>query len=262
MLTFSLILLALLGLCVGSFLNAAVYRVAHKRKLGNDRSICPHCKHVLAAADLVPVLSYLALGGKCRYCHKKISPQYPLVEGITAIVFVLSGVTRSFVDLANPQLNFALLQLLTLLIFEGFLLFVALYDIRYGLILNKVIAPFYLIGILGALVLQYPLTSILAGAGVGAVFFGVLYFVSHGTWIGAGDVKFAPLLGIMVGFPGILLALFVAYVGGALVSLFLIAAKRRKKTDRIPFAGFLVAGGLVALLFGSQIINYYLNFLG
>lgn len=275
-----IIALFLFGLCLGSFVNALIWRVheqakeAEKKKpdqkrlrrlsVLKGRSVCPDCDRQLRAKDLVPVLSWLSTGGKCRYCGRKVSAQYPIVELVTALAFVASYWFW-------PQaLAIGLWQLgifaLWLVIATG-LMALLVYDLRWYLLPNRIIYP--LAGIAGLLALirvstaSEPLQAVVDTAlavVVGGGLFYVLFQVSGGKWIGGGDVKLGWLLGLVLGTPGqAALMIFIAALLGTLVSLPLVVRKKLERNSIIPFGPFLIVGAFVAMLFGQSIIDWYLH---
>jgi len=270
-------ILVVLGLALGSFVNALVWRVRQQEVLldgkqrpsskrlkelsiTKGRSMCPHCNHALAAKDLVPVLSWLWLRGKCRYCHKSIAVEYPLVELATAILFVLSYLWWPRAIEGGEVLMFSLwLALLTGLIA------LLVYDLHWFLLPNRIVYP---LGILAGFwaclaasqandpgrAIVNTLLAVLVGGGI----FYVLFQVSNGKWIGGGDVKLGWVLGLIVATPSkALLLIFVAAVLGSLVSVPLVAFKRLKRNSVIPFGPFLIVGAIIAQFFGEQLIDWY-----
>ena len=252
------------GLVIGSFLNAIIYRIKVKKSVWRGRSICPECKKKLKFWDLIPVLSFLFLHGRCRYCHKKISWQYPIVELLTGIVFVL---VFYYQVLSSSSLSlFSLIPLFFYLFIASCLIIIFVYDIKNYIVPDEVIWPAIIISTIytiSAVILYflkykeiyyklYPHTwppvyspwYLLYGALIGAGFFLIIVLVSRGKWMGGGDIKLGLLMGIVLGFPLILLALFIAFVFGALVGIFLIILRRKKMKSQIPFAPFLILGTL------------------
>jgi prepilin signal peptidase PulO-like enzyme (type II secretory pathway) len=238
----------LLGLAVGSFLNCIIYRLEKNESFLKGRSYCPNCHHTLAWQDLIPIFSFLILRGKCRYCGKKISLQYPLVELSTGILFVLI-------------FNVAAFDLRTIyyLIISCFLVIIFIYDLKHYIIPDKVIYPaIALTSIFNFkfLIFKY---SILSAFG-SAAFFLLIFSISRGKWLGFGDVKLGFLMGLFLGFPKILVALFFAYLIGAIIGIGLVLAKKKTLKSEVPFGPFLVTGTFIALFWGNQLINWYLNF--
>lgn len=283
--------LVVLGLCFGSFVNALVWRVReqaaestkkapNKRYLAQlsitrGRSMCPDCHHELRAKDLVPVLSWLSIGGKCRYCRKPIAAQYPLVELLTAGLFVVSYVWWPSVltsrRICPPAQLFQgaswpdnLLFGLWLIMLVGFMALL-IYDLRWLLLPNRIIYPLGVVAVIMALVTVYAaqkpllalLNTLLAVAVGGGIFY-VLFQVSGGKWIGGGDVKLGWLLGLVVGTPArALLLIFIASLGGSVVLLPLLVSKRLKRTSVIPFGPFLILAAIVVVLFGGDLLAWY-----
>ncbi len=255
------------GLVVGSFLNCVIYRLAlpkgrprRKASFLRGRSYCPHCKHILHTRDLIPVLSFIILGGKCRYCRKKISWQYPLVEIATGLLFVL---ILSF----SAEGGQNLLDICFLFLVSCFLIVIFVYDLKHFIIPDKIIYPAIGIALIynfyQLLTTHYPLSTVLNNlyAAFGAaVFFLAIVLVSRGKWMGLGDVKLSFLMGLFLGFPNILIALFFAFLIGAIIGVGLILAKRKTLKSEVPFGPFLVTGTFIALFWGPTIIDWYLNF--
>jgi prepilin signal peptidase PulO-like enzyme (type II secretory pathway) len=245
----------LFGLAVGSFLNCIIYRFEKNESFLKGRSYCPNCHHVLAWQDLIPIFSFLILKGKCRYCGKKISLQYPLVELTTAILFVLI-------------FNMAAFNLRTIyyLMIGCFLIIIFVYDLKHYIIPDKVIYPAIALTLIFnfkfLIFKQFQIFkySILSAFG-SAVFFLLIFSISRGKWLGFGDVKLGFLMGLFLGFPKILVALFFAYFIGAIIGIGLVLAKKKTLKSEVPFGPFLVAGTFIALFFGSQLINWYLGFI-
>lgn len=262
--------LVVFGLCLGSFANALVWRVHEQAKkpgkakkdlsILNGRSMCPYCKHVLAAKDLVPVLSWLSLSGKCRYCGKPISPQYPLVESATAGLFVASYVWWPLA-LHGAQTAIFGLWLGSLVGLVALLV----YDLSWMLLPDRIMYPLGVLAGLSALIsiasAPQPLIAfshtVLAVAVGGGIFY-LLFQLSQGKWIGGGDVKLGWLLGLVVGTPGkAILLIFAASLLGSLISLPLLLSKRLKRNSTIPFGPFLIVGGIIAVLFGTSLLHWY-----
>ncbi|OHA66769.1 MAG: hypothetical protein A3C82_00690 [Candidatus Wildermuthbacteria bacterium RIFCSPHIGHO2_02_FULL_47_12] len=275
------------GLAVGSFLNAFIYRLElreglvltkgkHKPSVMQGRSFCPHCGHTLAWHDLIPLVSFLLLRGRCRYCKLPISWQYPLVEIATALLFVavFSLVVENLVKLSFPQM----FQIGYLWAIAALLIVIFVYDLKHYLIPDKLLFPaiglallwrgfeqfgfeisdLFWIWDLGLWISLPFVQAVLAGFGASAFFFAI-YVLSNGRAMGFGDVKLAFLLGLFLGWPSILAALFFAFCLGAVVGLILIALKKKGPKSEVPFAPFLIAGTAIAFFFGSSIIDWYLG---
>ncbi|OGZ24411.1 MAG: hypothetical protein A2896_01230 [Candidatus Nealsonbacteria bacterium RIFCSPLOWO2_01_FULL_43_32] len=242
------IIIFVLGLMVGSFLNCVIYRLEQEKRFFKGRSYCPDCKHQLRWPDLIPVLSFLSLRGRCRYCQKKISWQYPIVEISTAAIFFL---------IFNFQLSIFNYLILP------FLIVIFVYDLKYYLIPDKVIYPAIgMVLVYDFLKSDIPgMSDFLISAFGAAAFFLFIVLISKGKWMGIGDIKLAFLMGLVLGWPNILAALFLAFMSGAMIGIGLIFLGKKTLKSEVPFGPFLVAGTFISLFFGKIIINWYSHFL-
>lgn len=252
----------MLGLIIGSGINALVYRVHSGKSFLRGRSLCPNCKHQLAVLDLIPVVSYLILKGKCQYCHKPIHWQYPAIELLTATSFTLFFLYSQYIQLAALDSSIMMLRLLVGFVFISYLVFILLYDALYLVIPDSALLSLAPIALLGSwLVFGLDIGHVAIGAAIGFGFFGVMFALSRGRWIGFGDVKFGLVLGMMLGIYGIAIDLFFAYVIGSLFALYILGTKKKHLKDRIAFGPFLALGALVALIFGQAIAVWYVGLL-
>jgi prepilin signal peptidase PulO-like enzyme (type II secretory pathway) len=276
MIVLTYVALAVFGLILGSFVNAFVWRLHEQQELTGKkskatqeklqklsimrgRSMCPNCEHVLAAKDLVPVLSWLSLMGRCRYCRKPVSRQYPVVELATAVLFALSYLwwPLAFHD-------FGLVSFVLWLVFLVGFMILAVYDIRWFLLPDKVVWPLVGLALVQVLVRVFffdgglsAIVEALYGVLIASGFFYGLYVVSKGKWIGGGDVKLGLVIGLLVGGP--LASLFVLYVAsilGTLVSLPMLLNKKMKRSSVIPFGPFLLVATIIVQLFGGHISDW------
>ncbi len=243
-----------LGAIFGSFLTAVVYRVRLEESFVKGRSRCPNCNHQLAVLDLFPIVSWLLLGGKCRYCLKGISWSYPLTEICLGLAFLLAYTASS--QLLTPNLQLALWLIMTV-----FLGFIFIYDARYYLILDQVIVAASIVAIVFNLILGVSPLSMLIGAVVAGGFFLLQFVISRGQWIGGGDIKLGVLMGLLLSWPNVLGALFIAYVTGSIIGLCLVATGKKGMSSQVPFGTFLTVATFIMMLYGQQIISWYLNFL-
>ncbi len=268
---YQLFLLSFLGLCLGSFVNAWLWRFSQNEspqrvKHGqlsvlHGRSICPNCKHTLQWYDLVPLFSWFMLKRKCRYCHTPISWQYPLVELLTALLFVVSFVYWPLLLTSVFSIIFFLLWLLFLVV----LVALAVYDGQHMLLPNQIIAVGWVMTILAVVVsLGVNGAPALYDMVVGSVVFGGLFYVlfqaSSGRWIGGGDVKLGFLLGVwLAGVVPVFLTIFLASILGlilvALTSLF----KSVSVKDHIPFGPMLISATVIIVLFFNEIHAAFLG---
>ncbi len=237
---FIYIFIFLFGLAAGSFLNCVIYRLETGGSFLKGRSFCPHCKHQLGWQDLIPIFSFLWLKGCCRYCQQKISIQYPLVELSTASLFLL-------ISWLIPGIN----QLYWMGI-SCFLILIFVYDLKHYVIPDKVIYPAIAI----AAIFNY---SFWAGALGAAGFFAAIVLISRGRWMGVGDIKLGFLMGLLLGWPDILAALFLAFFIGAIIGIGLVIRGKKNLKSEVPFGPFLVTGTFIALFWGQTIIDWYLK---
>jgi len=260
------------GLFVGSFVNCVIWRLHSEESFVTGRSYCPRCRHKLSPKDLVPIFSFLALGGKCRYCKTGISWQYPIVEITSAILglivayifapgFIMIGFINSTMALVLAY-YWAITAVLEI-IFVSDLLWYVIPDgaVVFGAGLAVVAQIFSALSPLNSVFIAGGHTFgdvFLTGAGA-SFFFGALVLLSRGKWMGLGDVKYMFLMGLVLGFPEILFGLFVAFLSGAAIGVFLIGTGRKKLSSQIPFGPFLAAGTLVAILFSQAALNWYVS---
>jgi prepilin signal peptidase PulO-like enzyme (type II secretory pathway) len=242
----------LFGLCIGSFLNCVIYRLEQKKNL-KGRSFCPHCKHILSWNDLFPVFSFLFLKGKCRYCKKPISAQYPLVELATGLIFVL---------ILNQFQILNIVNLIFLFYISSALIIIFVYDLKHYLIPDKILLPAVIIALIYNLVPPYNWQHInynFLAALIASGFFLIIFLISKGKWMGFGDVKLAVLMGLLLSIPNIFVALFLAFFFGAIIGVILMVFEKKSLKSEIPFGPFLITGTFVAMLYANQIIQWYLN---
>lgn len=251
MVLFSIILYGVLGLVIGSFLNVVIFRVPHGESIVSPASHCPTCGHYLRPWELIPVLSFLALKGRCSKCGIKISWRYPLVELLTGILFVAVYLLRSDRTTLGIILDLSFLSLLIALTFIDVDTF-RLPDILVSLTAGT--------GLASALVTGNPgiWQSLGGGLAAGSLFFFIAYFYADG--MGWGDVKFVAALGLYLGFPGIFMAVFIASILGVIVGTLRILCLKKSWKDPIPFGPFLAGGAVIMLLWGRQLAELYGNF--
>lgn len=252
------IIVTVFGLIIGSFLNVIILRFDDLKSVINTRSHCPKCKKEIAWFDLVPLISYVVLRGKCRNCKKPISAQYPIVEFGTALIFSLLFWKFGF------NLEFA-----TLVIISSILIVVATYDILHYLIADFLIwlaigiwviylaIDYFFLGHSTAILLN----SLYGGLALGG-FLGLIVLISWEKWMGIGDIKLGFLLGAICFWPVVTFGAFAAFALGSVISLTLIFARIKTMKDVIPFAPFLILGTYIAVFWGDKVITWYLNTLG
>ena len=249
-----------LGASVGSFLNVVADRLPAGKSVVTPRSQCSGCGRPIPAHDLIPVLSYLWLRGRCRQCNVRIPARVVAVEAIVGTLFAALYLKHGWgAPVVVTGAGVALLVA------------IAVVDLERRLIPNRLVipavfvlaalAPFWPeLGFDRALVFQQvhlsSLTnSLAAGGGALVIFFAIKAFYPAG--MGAGDVKMAGMLGLLVGLPGIVVALWTAVVIGGAVAIGLLALRGRSRKDAMPFGPFLSAGGVIALMAGTEIVEFY-----
>ncbi|MDA3840721.1 MAG: prepilin peptidase [Patescibacteria group bacterium] len=256
-----------LGLIIGSFLNALLYRL-HEGETIMGRSYCPKCKKQIAWYDNIPVFSFIFLRGKCRKCHEKISWQYPAVEFITGILFLYAFWNIFEFRILNFDIayflstfNFHLLTLARDLFFISIMIIIFIYDLKWYLILDRVTLPAIAIIFGINLFLGLSWTNLLIGAFIGGGFFLAQFIVSRGRWIGGGDIRLGLLMGVMFSWPMILLAILLAYLIGSVISIFLVVFGMKKWGSEVPLGIFLTTASIITLFWGNQILSWYIALL-
>lgn len=247
----------LLGLAIGSFLNVAVYRLKAGKSFLKGRSYCDFCKKQINWQDNVPLLSFLVLKGKCRYCQKKIPLEYFLIELLTGLGFL--GIYWFWKANYGWDLDSILLLVYWLVLFSGSLA-LAVYDFKTMLIADEILLPLILTAFLRLFWSNQ--WQILPAAFLSMGFLGLIWLVTRGKGMGFGDVKLAFLMGLVLGWPKIVVAYFLAFLTGALVGVILVLIKKMKMKGKIAFGPFLVMGMLVAKLWGDRIWSWYMGMLG
>ncbi len=261
--TFLHVIFFVVGLCFGSFLNVLVYRLPNKISIVTPASSCPACKTELGAAELVPLVGYLFLRGRCRHCGVKISARYPLVELATGLLFVLA---YSYFGLTLNTFFYLVLLFL--------LLAVSLIDLEHRIVPNTIVAAGLVAGILfyipalaglwlelpGPLILDRPFFDAGAGFLLGGAIMLAILLISRGG-MGAGDMKLMALIGFYLGLRGAALVMLLGFFLGAVVGVTLIAFGVLTRKDALPFAPYLSLAALIHVFWGSSIIDWYLNLL-
>jgi leader peptidase (prepilin peptidase) / N-methyltransferase len=236
------------GAVIGSFLNVVVYRLPLGESLVKPRSHCPSCDTPVSPRDNVPLLSWLFLKGRCRHCGEPISPRYPAVELLTALCFVGVVLARGI----HPEL-------IALIPFTAALIAISFIDLQHKIVPNKILAPLAVYGLVTAVAFRMHVLPELLIAAAGAFTFFLVAALIHPKGMGMGDVKLAGVMGLYLG-KLVIPALFIAFVVGSVVGIGLVF--RYGKASRklgVPFAPFMALGGLVAMLAGQQLIDFYLD---
>ncbi|PIP85468.1 hypothetical protein COT86_04280 [Candidatus Collierbacteria bacterium CG10_big_fil_rev_8_21_14_0_10_43_36] len=266
-----IIFLFVMGLIWGSFLNVVIWRMSHGSSPLSGRSICPKCKHVISWYMNIPVLSFIFLGGRCAFCHKKISIRYPLIELLTGVFFVWWFVVGfNFFKLVGSPWSFIqpVFWLVTGLVMFAILVIDLLYMvIPFGLNLTLFsLALAYRIGLTSFGIMNGAdlWRSIASGVGVCLIFLLLQWTtkkIKKVDGFGLGDIYLAPSLGLLLGWPRILPGMFSSFVLGSAVGLILIGMKRKKLSQYLPFGPFLILGTAIGLLWGAPIWSWYMGLL-
>ena len=247
-----IVLFFITGLLFGSFLNAWVWRTREGLSVLKGRSVCPSCKKELTWAENIPLLSFLLQRGECKRCKKPISWQYPLVELTIGLLFAFAAWQH------GGNIEFILRD--SFIIF--FLTFVFVYDLRYQEIWDRMTMwPAFMLLIATAVFGWHSWRSVLLGVIVGAGVFLLQYIVSKGKWIGGGDIRLGMFMGVILGLPLTVLAIFLAYVGGALFILPFLIFGKKKFASKIPFGTYLSVATVVAMFWGESILEWYVGFI-
>ncbi|QAY73130.1 prepilin peptidase [Agromyces protaetiae] len=273
---FTITVAGVLGLAIGSFLNVVVHRVPAGRSLVSPPSTCPQCGSQIRAYDNVPVLSWLALRGKCRDCGTSISARYPLVELTTGAAFaaiagwIFTGPAGAIANASPGMLVHRILELVILLVFAGVSISLTLIDLDTHRLPNAIVGP-AAIG-LGGLVVVTSLVSghpdaIWRSAAGGAALFAaylLLAYVSRGG-MGLGDVKLAGVIGIVLGYfgwPELVVGAFAAFLYGGVVAIVLLALGRADRKTGVPFGPAMLLGAWTGLIVGTAVAGWYLSLSG
>jgi len=241
-------LLTILGLILGSFVNAVVWRLKSGDSIAHGRSMCPKCKHQLAARDLIPVFSWLFLKGKCGYCKKPISTQYPVVELLTALVFSLSATLLSMLGPVLFSLWLAIVVCLMIL---------AIYDARWYQLPNKVMHPTLILALL-YYVLRFEAAGgflqLIAAFIASAIFYATWRF-SGGKLMGGADSKLVLVMGLILAPNLLIVAIGIGFILGGIGAAILLARRQKGLQDHMPFGPYLIAGLIITQLVGPQLLG-------
>lgn len=252
-----LLIFGFLGLIFGSFINAWVYRTNSGKSIARGRSRCPQCDVQLAWYDNIPLLSYAILHGKCRSCGKLISLQYPLVEIATALLFAGLYIYFHPYDLVSWS------SLLIWLAATVCLVAAFVYDLRWMILPDRFMIPAIILGLIYVILLSTKVDQgqlwRLAGAGVFAGLYFLLWKFSSGKWIGDGDIRLAAAMGLLLSIPQLVVGAFAGYLVGSVVGVYLLIRGAKKRGDVIPLGPFLIIGLYVGLFWGQQIASWYLK---
>jgi len=248
------ILTFIIGLVVGSFSNVCIYRIPRNESIIYPASHCPKCHSNILPKDNIPLLSYILLKGRCRHCKSKISIQYPIVEFLSGLIYLII------------YLVFGLsIQTLIYILLSSSLIIIAFIDLNEQIVPDVISLPGIVIGLILSFFVPYisfinSALGILVGGGI------ILMIGLAGSVIfkkeamGGGDVKLAAMIGAFLGWKYIIISLFLGFFLGALAGISLILSKIKKREDAVPFGPFIILGSFITLLWGEQIISWYMGF--
>lgn len=238
----------IIGLMFGSFLNVMICRIPKKESIAFPASHCPECKERLKARDLIPVVSFIVKKGKCTYCGKKISLQYPVVELLTGFLLLLLFIKTGF----NSRF-FVYSLLFMVLIVLSFI------DFRYMIIPNKITYPAFIIALLLSIFFDHiEFTAALIGALIPAAVF-LLIALIYGKGLGMGDVKLVAVIGAVIGWEYTFLGIAIGSLLGIIIILPLMMARIMDRKTRIPFGPLISAGTVISILLGQEIFAFLYN---
>ena len=242
----------LLGLCIGSFLNVCIYRLPIEESIGFPPSHCTSCGYKLKLYDLIPVLSFVILKGKCRGCKEKISFQYPIIELINGIIYLLiylqygvSMNTLKYMLLTSIMIVIGMIDFKTMYVMTSTTIFAGLAGSAF------IIFQWVTEG-------KFPLDNII-GAIIGLGFIGFIFVLTLGNAMGGGDLEIAFVIGLFLGVKATIFMLFMAFIIGGIVSVYLLIKKTKGMKSQIPFGPYLAMGAIIAIFLGEKLINLYLE---
>jgi prepilin signal peptidase PulO-like enzyme (type II secretory pathway) len=256
-----LIFVFIFGLIIGSFLNCLIWRLHTGEGMWN-RSYCPKCRQMIAWYDNIPLLSFLLLKGKCRHCHGAISWQYPIIEFVTGILFVAVFYLNNELRIMNYEFfSLSIIQLIRDWFIIAVMIIIFIYDLRWYLILDIVTLPACAIIFILNIWLGFDWLNLIFSGIIGSSFFLLQYAISKGKWIGGGDIRLGLLIGLSLGWPNVILAIFLAYLIGSLAAIPMLIMKKKDWKSEIPLGIFLSTAAIITLFWGDKILNWYFGLL-
>ena len=248
-----IILIFVLGLIVGSFSNVCIYRVPRNESVIYPGSHCPKCHSNISPIDNIPLLSYILLKGRCRNCRSKISIQYPVVEFLTGLIYLIIYLIYGLS-----------IQSLVYLILSSALIIIAFIDLNEQIVPDVISLPGIGVGLILSFFVPYisfinSALGVVVGGGIILIIALVGSMIFKKEAMGGGDVKLAAMIGAFLGWRYAIISLFLGFFLGALTGIILIMAKIKKREDAIPFGPFIALGSIITLLWGEQIISWYLG---
>jgi leader peptidase (prepilin peptidase)/N-methyltransferase len=248
------VLIFILGLIVGSFSNVCIYRIPKNESIIYPASHCPKCRSKIKPVENIPLLSFILLKGRCRNCKSKISIQYPIVELLTGltylIIYLIYGLS---------------IQTLVYIILSSALIIIAFIDLNEQIVPDVISLPGIVIGFIISFFVPYisfidSALGVVVGGGIILIIGMVGSVIFKKEAMGGGDVKLAAMIGAFLGWKYIIISLFLGFFLGALAGIILIMSKIKSREDVVPFGPFIVLGSFITLLWGEKIISWYLGF--
>ncbi|QXM05995.1 prepilin peptidase [Crassaminicella indica] len=244
-----IITIFIIGLLIGSFLNVCIYRIPIEKSIVNPPSHCPKCNTTLKPLDLIPVFSFLFNKGKCRYCGENISLQYPIIELFNGLIYLLLYLKY---DLTILFVKYTILASL--------LIVISVIDYKLQIIPDEcnlfgfiISGAFIIFNDFSTIALINAILGLLVGGGI----FLIIAIATNGA-MGGGDIKLMGVLGFALGWKYILLITFLSFIIGAILSIFLLLLKLKHRKDTIPFGPFIAIAAFITILYGNDIINWYI----
>ena len=247
------VLIFILGLIVGSFSNVCIYRIPRNESIIFPASHCPKCHSPIKPADNIPLLSYILLKGRCRNCKSKISIQYPIVELLTGLIYLIIYLVYGLS-----------IQSLIYIILSSALVIISFIDLNEQIVPDVISLPGIVIGFIISFFVPYisfinSALGILVGGGIILIIGLAGSAIFKKEAMGGGDVKLAAMVGAFLGWKYIIISLFLGFFIGALAGILLILSKIKSREDDIPFGPFIVLGSFITLLWGEKIISWYIG---
>jgi len=248
------VLIFILGLIVGSFSNVCIYRIPKNESIIYPASHCPKCRSNISPKDNIPLLSFILLKGRCRNCKGKISIQYPIVELLTGLIYLIIYLAYGLSA-----------QALIYIILSSALVIIAFIDLNEQIVPDVISLPGIVIGFIISFFVPYisfvnSALGVLVGGGIILIIGLAGSVIFKKEAMGGGDVKLAAMIGAFLGWRYIVISLFLGFFLGALAGIFLIMSKIKSREDTVPFGPFIVLGSFITLLWGEKIISWYIGF--
>lgn len=242
------ILVFIFGIVFGSFYNVLIYRLPNNQSIVKPPSTCGYCEHQLKALDLMPVLSYVILKGRCRYCGEKVSIQYPLIELATGFIFL---VLYQFYGLN--------IYFFKAVVLSSIVLVMSMIDLKHYIIPDEIsvftiVSGLVFFFVIGDMTFKSLALAFLIGGGF-------LFIIAIMGPMGGGDIKIMAGFGLYLGLERTILALMLSFILGGVIGVLLILLKIKGRKDHIPFGPFLGLGTLISFLYFNEIFTWYINFL-